>query len=148
MSPIPALLALLRTAAPKVAPLLGPELIKWLANPVNRDKLRERLRAMKSRSRRERVRARILVTMDALEGIKENAEEPARVRFAEQGLTRAKKLLIMLDLPLSGREERKANLKSVESGLARLLDELKDDLGDQREGDDGRDSPPGDESAP
>ena len=121
-------ITLIKTVAPQVAKLAGPELTKWLAKAKNRQALAEALRKLASKFPSERLRARIETTILVLESIKENAPEPQRAAFADQAQDRARRMLIKLDLPLGSRAERRANTKSVANALARLHADMNREL--------------------
>jgi hypothetical protein len=120
MPAVQGVIALIRSAAPQVAKLAGPELTRWLAKSSNRQALTDAVKRSTSRLPGERLRARIETTILVLESIKENAPDPQRVAFAEQAQDRARRLLIKLDLPLGTRAERRDNTKAVADALARL----------------------------
>ena len=121
-------IAVIRTVAPQVARLAGPELTKWLAKTKNRQALVESLKRSTSRLPNERLKARIQTTILVLDSIKENAPDPQRVAFAEQAQDRARRMLIKLDLPLGSRTERRDNVRAVAAALARLHADMNREL--------------------
>jgi hypothetical protein len=121
-------IALIKTVAPQVARLAGPELTKWLAKTKNRQALVESLKKSTSRLPTERLKARIETTILVLESIRENSTEPERSAFAVQAQDRARRMLIKLDLPLGTRAERRDNVKSVAAALAKLHADMNREL--------------------
>ena len=128
-------IALIRTAAPRIAKIVGPALVTWLAKTKNREALLEALKGSTSRLPKERVRARIDTTILLLQGVKETSDDQQRVQNADGAIVRARRLLVKLDLPLGSRAERRANVKDVSSSLERLHEELKVELDDPGESD-------------
>jgi hypothetical protein len=128
MPAVHGVIAVIRTVAPQVARVAGPELTKWLAKAKNRQALAEALKRSTSRLPTDRLRARIETTILVLESIKQNAPEPQRAAFADQAQDRARRLLIKLDLPLGTRAERKENTKAVATALTRLHADMNREL--------------------
>ncbi len=112
----------LRLIGPKVAKIVGPAVITWLARPENREQAAELLRGLQAKSATQRLLARIDLAVVTFHEVTRTTEpESDRYELATTAIRELHALRLRLQLPYSSIKARRDNRRLVASQLDELL---------------------------
>ncbi len=126
--PIPA--NLLKTALPFLAKNL-PKLWPLLLESKNRDRIVELTRGVASATPSGRLGGKMELTEALAEGLAERAEDQVEAARARSWQRRARNMRTRLDMPISGRQQKRVHRAALEADLNALHQEISDALSER-----------------
>ncbi|WP_229053455.1 hypothetical protein [Aeromicrobium sp. Leaf350] len=112
----------LRLLGPKVATIVGPAVVAWLARPENREQAAEVIRGLQARSATQRLLARIDLAVVSFHEVAQTTEAGSdRFELASSAIKELHSLRLRLQLPFSSLKARRDNRRLVASQLDDLL---------------------------
>ena len=127
MSALQGVIVILQKALPLIAKQL-PKLWPLLLESKNRDKLISLARDLSSASPKRKLAARMDVTELLAQRLREEAENEHERERASKWQSRARKMRVRLDMPVEGRQARRAHRAALHDDLAVLHTEMSESL--------------------
>lgn len=127
MSALQGVIVILQKALPLVAKQL-PKLWPLLLESKNRDKLISLARDLSSASPKRKLAARMDVTELLAQRLREESENEHERERASGWQSRARKMRVRLDMPVEGRQARRAHRAALHDDLAVLHTEMSESL--------------------
>jgi hypothetical protein len=121
--------AVLAKAGPWLVKQL-PKLWPLLLDAKNRERLQATLRDLASNSPTKRLRAQVNLTAVLAERMVDQAVSDVESNQAKEWNRQAKNLSLRLDMPVSGRDAKKAQRRAVQEQLQQLQAQMDQKLGD------------------
>ena len=117
------MLVILTKAGPWLVKQL-PKLWPLLLDPNYREKLQQLMKDLLDRSPTRRLRAKVELTATLAERVADQADSEDEKERAQEWRRQARNLVIRLDMPVSGRDAKRAHRQSVEQQLEQLQAEM------------------------
>lgn len=118
---------LFKTALPFLAKQL-PKLWPLLLETKNRDKLMELARSASSASPSRRLAGKLELTEELAKSLAERGDSQDEAQRARSWQRRAHNMRVRLDMPISGRQQKRAHRRALEEDLNTLHQEISEAL--------------------
>lgn len=106
-----------------------PKLWPLLLDAKNRERLEKIARDLASKSPAKRLKGKVELIATLAERMADQADSESEKKQAQEWSRRARNLALRLDMPVAGREAKRAHRQSVQEQLEQLQSEMDQHLG-------------------